>query len=202
MLIGGLASAALLAPAVIVELTQPGLFSIPFILGRIALLGAVASMPAIAIGIVLLFPRRTRHMAASGIAGCAAYLLVLPIMFWSEGYARTNSFERLAVRSAPLVAAIRQYGTEIGQPPPDLAALAPDYLPAVPGTGFIAYPEYQYSASPGERMGKQLAWELLVPAGIGSLSWDVFLYWPERDYPRSIDGGYVERIGDWAYLHK
>lgn len=34
------------------------------------------------------------------------------------------------------------------------------------------------------------------------INFDVFVYWPEGNYPDSMYGGWVERIGHWAYMHE
>ena len=34
------------------------------------------------------------------------------------------------------------------------------------------------------------------------LQFDCFVYWPERNYPEHMYGGWVERMGDWAYVHE
>jgi hypothetical protein len=50
----------------------------------------------------------------------------------------------------------------------------------------------QYNTSP---------WELRVDCGY-LMSWDVFFYWPTKEYPDNIYGGVVQRIGEWAYVHE
>lgn len=54
----------------------------------------------------------------------------------------------------------------------------------------------------GSRRLPTAPWELRIDCGRGFLNWDVFFYWPTRDYPAHIYGGNVERIGDWAYVHE
>ena len=36
----------------------------------------------------------------------------------------------------------------------------------------------------------------------GPFNWDLFLYFPNRRYPKSAYGGVLQRIGDWAYVHE
>lgn len=45
-------------------------------------------------------------------------------------------------------------------------------------------------------------YELTVPCPLGQLNWDVFVYWPSEAYPDQMYGGWVERIGSWAYVHE
>jgi len=54
----------------------------------------------------------------------------------------------------------------------------------------------------GQRILRDSKWELRVPCPSGGLNWDVFFYWPSKNYPNYIYGGSVERIGDWAYVHE
>jgi len=44
--------------------------------------------------------------------------------------------------------------------------------------------------------------ELTVHCSIGVLNWDEFVYWPLEEYPDHMMGGWVERIGGWAYVHE
>jgi len=45
-------------------------------------------------------------------------------------------------------------------------------------------------------------WELYVSCGC-FVGFDQIFYWPGGDYPTShTRGGYIERIGDWAYVHE
>jgi hypothetical protein len=139
---------------------------------------------------------------------------------------RTTAFHRLAARSAPLVLAIRAYDTKYGQPPPDLAALVPEYFPSVPGTGMGAYPNYRYLVgkpaasyagnpwvlvvSPNYRylVGKPAAsyagnpWVLVVSTPSGGINFDCFLYFPLQNYPETGYGGWLERMAGWAYVHE
>lgn len=54
----------------------------------------------------------------------------------------------------------------------------------------------------GERTVLSAEWELRIPCSSGVLNWDIFLYRPNESYPDYIYGGYVERIGKWAYVHE
>lgn len=61
----------------------------------------------------------------------------------------------------------------------------------------------QFLGEPNEFIeNKTSPWELRVNCGSGGLNWDVFFYWPTEDYPENIYGGYVERIGKWAYVYE
>jgi hypothetical protein len=133
-----------------------------------------------------------------------AVFLVLSFMGALEGRRlRMEGFDKLAVRSEPLVAAIRNYDAEHGVPPPALAALVPKYIPEVPGTGMMAYPEYRYHV--GEESLEYYEgnpWALVVETPSGGINWDQFMYFPRQNYPKNGYGGILVRYRDWAYVHE
>ena len=99
-----------------------------------------------------------------------------------------------------VVAAICKYRSDTGVLPESLADLVPEILTGSPYTGAVGYPEYEYR-SPGD--GDHFKeYELLVRTPKIGVNWDVFVFWPEGDYPTRIYGGTVERIGRWAYVHE
>jgi hypothetical protein len=115
---------------------------------------------------------------------------------------RNDAFHRLAQRSNGLVTAIKNYERSRESPPPDLGALVPEFLDAVPGTSMAAYPEYQYLAGAMAARFEQNPWILVVPAPSGGINFDEFLYFPLQNYPQQGYGGWLQRIGDWAYVHE
>jgi hypothetical protein len=88
--------------------------------------------------------------AASVIAVVLCALLYLAVIRfpwlglepWSMRKAR---FAHAAERARPLVEAIRRYEQEHGQAPASLQALLPGYLPRVPRTGLLDYPDFIYN---------------------------------------------------------
>lgn len=115
---------------------------------------------------------------------------------------RHRGFERLAARSAPLVAAILSYDARHGRPPPSLEALVPEHLPAVPKTGIMAYPRYEYHAGDEAKRYDGNPWVLVVDTPSGGVNFDTFTYFPLQNYPQTGYGGSLERIRDWAYVHE
>jgi hypothetical protein len=111
-------------------------------------------------------------------------------------------FERLAVRSVPLVSAISSYHARYGHPPVSLEALVPEFLPAVPKTGMMAYPAYQYYAGQDAGRFDQNPWVLIISTPAGGINFDQFMYFPLQNYPPLGYGGSLERIRDWAYVHE
>jgi hypothetical protein len=115
---------------------------------------------------------------------------------------RMEAFHALAERSMPLVAAIREYETQRGEPPHRLDDLVPQFLPTVPSTGMGGYPSYNYfvGAEADEYGGNPWALEVFTP-GPG-INFDCFIYYPDQNYPETGFGGSLERIGAWAYVHE
>ncbi len=206
---GVLAAAVIFGPRAVSEYYAPdeiGVFAtLSFLLLPLALAGAVGSL-------VMIGFRGLRRQALNVMVPCLAFLLASAGVLRLQGEARSLAFEQLAERSRPLVEAIERYERERGAPPPSLDSLVPDYLDEIPGTGIEAYPEYDYKVfveiadvygqSSGRRVADVSRWELRVDCSIGALNWDVFFYWPTRDYPDAIYGGPIERIADWAYVHE
>ncbi len=115
---------------------------------------------------------------------------------------RMTAFKDLALRSAPLVKAIRTYESKFGTPPQVLSALVPEYLPAIPGTGMAAYPNYEYQVGEQASQYEGNPWALVVLTPSGGINFDQFIYLPLQNYPATGYGGMVERIADWAYVHE
>ena len=66
------------------------------------------------------------------------------------------------------------------------------------------YPSFRYYGPNGDfPYGRRLfeTYELRVDVG-RVLQFDCFVYWPERNYPEHMYGGWVERMGGWAYVHE
>jgi hypothetical protein len=153
--------------------------------------------------IVLLLFKRTRRRWS--------FLLMVSILFIPcciggivLGHkARRLGMQRFAQRSQSLVAAIKEYERDRSSPPHSLEDLVPGYLPVIPSTGMMAYPEYRYCA--GEKAKKYYAdnpWALTVSTPSGGINFDMMLYFPEQNYPERGYGGSLERLGGWAYVHE
>jgi hypothetical protein len=131
------------------------------------------------------------------------YLTALLGGMWLGAEIRRDAFRRLAARSAPLVAAIKAFETLHGRPPESLAELTPDALPTEPWTGMGACPRYRYEQ--GSAAAKRFhgnPWALFVPVPSSGIGFDMFLYYPQQNYPRTGHGGWLEPLGAWAYVHE
>ncbi|MGH9892892.1 MAG: hypothetical protein ACREA0_13060, partial [bacterium] len=164
------------------------------------------TLAALAAGILLLVPARTRrlgaHLALSGVV--VFTLLVVSVR--TGWYFRRNALHDLAERSRPLIHAIESYTRDHGRPPSRLAELAPGYLSDIPSTGLSAYPMYpmfEYvvgEEAKGHYHGND--WALYVNTPSGGINFDIFLFLPNGRYPDRGFGGWLEPIGEWAYVHE
>jgi len=136
-------------------------------------------------------------------------LLLLSVIYLATGTAlgsaadtiRNASFHDLAERSMPLVEAVKAFEKAEGHPPKALDDLVPTYLDAVPSTGLAAYPYYEIHMGEESSMWKGNPWVLCIPVSRGTLNWDLFLYFPDQNYPSGKYSAF-ERFGDWGYLHE
>ncbi len=136
-------------------------------------------------------------------------LLLLSVIYLATGAAlgsaedaiRNASFNSLAERSMPLVEAVKAFEKAEGHPPKTLDDLVPTYLDSVPSTGLAAYRHYEIHMGEESSMWKDNPWVLCVPVSSGTLNWDLFLYFPNQNYPPDERSAF-ERMGDWAYYHE
>ena len=126
--------------------------------------------------------------------GAVALLVSFGVMRLSA-HARTAAFAACGERAQPLIDGLRGWAVAHGAAPASLHELVPDHLPWVPGTGLPGFPKFDYRRMDGE------AFELSVFCGSG-FDFDRFVYWSSETYPDSMYGGFVQRIGKWAYVHE
>lgn len=161
---------------------------------------AVLSVPTFLAALAGLFFHRTRRFAATAALCSFAYGVAFVVSIHIGEGIRMSAFGRLAERSKPLIAAIRSYEHNYGQPPESLSALVPEFIPIEPSTGMGAYPKYRYSTAPTNFHGNP--WVLTVFTPSGGINFDQFMYFPLTNYPKTGYGGWLERVGDWAYVHE
>jgi hypothetical protein len=113
---------------------------------------------------------------------------------------REAGLARIRIRAQPLIAALEAYRTKMGTYPATLTVLTPTYLPSLPSTGTAVFREFQYRRADGGTLFK--SYELSVPTPKGMLSFDRYLFWPERKYPALYHRNGLEPIGDWAFMHE
>ena len=116
---------------------------------------------------------------------------------------RMAGMESCGRRAQPLITAIGQYEIDHDLPPAYLDDLVPDYLPNVPSTGMMAYPEFDYhSGVDAEEEYAGNSWALSIFTPNVGINFDRMLYFPNQNYPDEGYGGWLEMIGDWAYVHE
>lgn len=115
---------------------------------------------------------------------------------------RRYEFAQLAERSTPLTTAIKSFIQTENRLPKTLEELVPNYLSAIPQTGMGAYPEYDYVQAKNLSEYAKNNWILIVHCPRGLVNWDVFIYYPNSNYPKYDFGGFIKPIGDWAYVYE
>lgn len=168
----------------------------PYLLGLLVATLALISSP------LLLIRRSSRTLVLAWLLAGVVYLPLGMGGFVLGLHVRHWGFERLAERSAPLVKAIHAYTEQRGQPPVSLTELVPDYLPRVPRTGMMAYPDYRYHAGTNAHRYENNPWVLVVPTPSGGINFDQFMYFPLQNYPARGYGGSLVRIRDWVYVRE
>lgn len=161
---------------------------------------AILAVPMICAALVGIAVCRTRRRWALIAKVSASYLVAFIIAARIGTFVRMRAFHRLAERSAPLIAAIHAFEQEHGRPPLSLSALTPEFIQSVPSTGMGAYPRYRIEIDSARYHGN--AWTLVVDVASGGINKDQFLFFPLRNYPETASGGWLERVGDWAYVHE
>jgi hypothetical protein len=175
--------------------TETGLWFVMFLVFPM-----LAAVPGFFMGLIGLLFRRLRLYGAL-LAVCSLTFFISFIAALRIGEAiRMREFARLAELSKPLITAIRAYDQKHGRPPESLGTLVPEFLGRVPSTGMGAYPDYRYSIPTNGYEGNP--WVLYVFTPSGGINFDQFMYFPLTNYPKRGYGGWLEQIGDWAYVHE
>jgi hypothetical protein len=152
--------------------------------------------------IIAVVHRQHRRAAFGWFALCVTSVALAVTGMRIGARIREDAFQRLAVRSAPLVAAVNSYQAKYGVPPAKLDDLVPEFMAEVPWTHFGAYPDYKYLPGPDAQEWGGNPWVLYVDCGKGGFNWDRFLYLPLQNYPEHGYGGSLQRIDSWAYVHE
>ena len=165
----------------------------------IPLLGIFILIPASLIGLIFRFSRKACFVI---LLCCIVYYGGATICGRIAERIRMAAFHELAERSDPLVQAIKNYEVQYEKPPARLADLVPEFLPRISGTGMGAYPGYKYMVGDEAQKFAEDAWCLVVYTPLGGLNWDMFIYFPNQNYPEQGYGGNLEKVRDWAYVHE
>ncbi len=162
----------------------------------------LSGMVIMAVSLLGLFLSKIRCASMAVFIGAGLMVTLSVISLKSADRIRLQGFERLSQEAAPLVAAIHAYNEEFGHPPESLKELHVSYPSdhAIKGGGL---PDFEYL--PGDQATSRYhgnPWVLILETPTGPLRWDQFLYYPLQNYPSLGHGGWVEKVGEWAYVHE
>jgi len=175
-----------------------------FIFGQLVyLLALTAAVFASPLLVLCLFFKSKRRDSISLLFLSALLVLSIVIGTHIGGKIRMAGMRSFAERSSLLVTAIEQFEQEHSSPPLSLDALVPNYIPVIPTTGMMTYPEYQYHTEDVAKTHySENAWALTVLTPNAGINFDQMMYLPNQNYPKFAFGGWLERVDDWAYVHE
>ena len=146
--------------------------------------------------------RSTAFSYLGRTAICVLFVIsFLGVLRWTSAR-RTAAFTRAAMNGAPIVAALKSYRIDNGNYPDKLPQLVPEYVPSLPTTGLIGYPQFTYRNGYNDIVAVPDSYELRINCTSGGINFDRFIYWPSETYPKNIQGNGTELIGTWVYVHE
>lgn len=159
-------------------------------------------MVIMAISVFGFFSGKMRCTSVAVFIGAGLMVTLGVMSLKSADSIRMQGFERLALEAAPFVEAIHAYNREFGHPPKSLNELKINYPPdhVVKGGKLPDFEYVQGNLAKDRYHGNP--WVLMLETPTGPLRWDQFLYYPLQNYPSLTRGGWVEKIGAWAYIHE
>jgi len=159
-------------------------------------------MVIMAVSLFGLFFNKVRCASMAVFIGAGLMVTLSVISLKSADRIRSHGFERLSLEAAPLVAAIHAYNSEFGYPPESLKDVHVNY-PSDHAIKGGELPDFKYL--PGDQATSRYhgnPWVLMLETPTGPLRWDRFLYYPLQNYPSLGHGGWIEKVGEWAYVHE
>lgn len=162
----------------------------------------LVALLAIPFSLIALVMGNKSHITFMILWCCIVYVFISFIILRMTGDVRLNEFQRLAIRSSPLIKAISFYTNDKGHPPEKLDDLVPQYLPRIPTTGIGAYPNYTYEVVKDDKEWYGNSWVVYIETPRNPFNWDKFIFFPNQNYPKRGFGGYLEKIENWAYVHE
>ena len=111
---------------------------------------------------------------------------------------REKGLAAVRMQAQPIIAALELHNEKAGKYPAELSDLVPKYLAAIPRNGLTVFPEFHYSRGTEETLYR--SYELSIPTPRGLMSFDRYLFWPERKYPEMYGRNGMVPIGDWVFM--
>jgi hypothetical protein len=151
-----------------------------------------------AVGFVMSLFRGSRRGGLGLLVCSAIWFITAAVAMGAVPDVRHRAIEQLIDRSAPLVAAIKDYESRHGAPPAELADLVPEHLSSIPSAVPGQNIEYEYYVGAKAEVYAGNPWVLAVsiPRFMGV---DLLMYFPKQNYPeRGYRGPTLRRIKDWA----
>jgi hypothetical protein len=143
----------------------------------------------------------SRQRASRRLALAAAVLVGTIGGVWLGPIHRMARIEQVVASAVPLARAIEAFEHEEGRPPRQLSELIPRY-PAIPSTGMGGYSEWDYITGIDARPYGDNSWVLRVYTSGPGVNFDQLMHFPNQRYPQFGHGGWIERVGGWAYVHE
>ena len=110
-------------------------------------------------------------------------------------------FNQAFQSAEPIINALGQYHVKNGQYPESLDQLVPQYLPRIPGTKISAAPDFHYEKVDFAKYDEQATggYELRIEWYYGP-GYDLYAFWPNEKYPKTIGGFPVENQSKWMHV--
>lgn len=170
-----------------------------FMLGTLGAFGFVILLIYLPIRLLReIFGDRQRHVLISTLVATLFLYGSMPLGDAVSDRMREKGLARTRTRTQPIIAALKVYKKKNGEYPQALNALVPDSLPSLPRTGSAVFPEFQYLPATDKTLFR--SYELSIPTPSGPISFDRYLFWPEREYPDYYSRVDLKTTGDWVFL--
>jgi hypothetical protein len=146
------------------------------------------------------FGDRERDVLLTTLVGALLVWGTFPIGMAVYEYQRAKGLALVRKQAQPIIVALDAFKTNTGKYPAQLSELVPECLFAVPRNGLSVFPDFHYSPATEHTLYR--SYELSIPTPRGMMSFDRYVFWPERKYPKVYRRNGLEPIGDWAFMYE
>ena len=171
-------------------------------IGFLLPLVSLAAMANVVLTLVTCVKKRVPGRGARRLGLSAAVVAGTAAGMWLGPMHKMHRVRQVAASATPLIRAIQTFERDQGRPPQDLTELVPGYVPAIPSTGMRGYSQWNYIRGTDARLYGENTWVLVVHTGGPGFNFDQLMYFPNQRYPVFGHGGWIERLGAWAYVHE